>query len=112
MSILFSKIQKVVWNVRRLGADQRTFALHGSFLVLNRSVFDHIDNDLFDQNIFMNEEEIDIGKRMKSINIPLTYTNAICVNHKEDGDIGKTSVNSANMMKKSIQYVREKWSGM
>ena len=107
-SILFAKLQRV--KLLFTGSKKKVFSIHGSFLAIPRAVLEKVPV-LYDENLFLFEEEIDIAKLLKSKGIATYYTKAIRVNHKEDGDVSVSNLNNAKLMADSLNYVRNKWSG-
>lgn len=106
-SVIFSKISRLIFikNARKV---KRVFAIHGSFLVISKDVIEE-NFPLFDERIFMFEEEIDIAKHFREKHIPVYYTDHIYVFHKEDGDVNVSNINNAKIMFESCSYVYEKW---
>ncbi|ADY12207.1 glycosyltransferase family 2 protein [Sphaerochaeta globosa] len=85
----------------------KVFAVHGCFFVLTLKVVESIDQ-LFDENIFMFGEEVDLGYKLQELGIPVYFTKWISVFHKEDGSQKFSKLNSSSEMKKSNIYVYEK----
>ena len=62
------------------------YALHGSFMIFHKGVFQKLDS-LFDENIFLFCEEMVLAVKAKKNDIPMIYINNINVLHKEDGSM-------------------------
>lgn len=106
LSIVLAKLQRVKLLLN--SEKTKVFSVHGSFFAISKSVLDKI-NPVFDENIFLFEEEIDIAKLFKNRKIPVYYSSSINVNHKEDGDVSKANLNNQKQMAKSLNYVMKKW---
>lgn len=111
IGIICAKIQRwmVLCFIRNKAI--KVYAVHGSFFVIPQSVLEQIDT-VFDENIFMFNEELDLAERLKRKGIPIYYVPQIKVLHKEDGSIKLSNMNSKENMKISCEYVYNKhWKG-
>lgn len=107
LSIFISKIQRL--KIYYFGKDPaRVFAVHGSFFILYKEILEDIEK-VFDENIFMFTEEIDIANFFKLKGIPVFFTKHVEVIHEEDGDINMSSINTNHILAESSKYVYNKW---
>lgn len=89
-------------------SESEVYALHGSFFIIGNKVFDKLW-PLFDENIFLFEEEMVLGEKALRSNVKLIYTEKIVVNHKEDGSM-KFSTDSINEIeRKTNDYVYNRY---
>lgn len=106
-SVVIAKLQRNIFLLLNTKCS-KVFAIHGSFLVISSNVL-KIIGTLFDENIFMYGEEIDIAKVFKHKNIPVYFTSHINVTHKEDGDISISNLNHSSITRDSCNYIHNKW---
>lgn len=107
LSIFIAKIHRslVLCSLRK---NKRVFAVHGSFFLITADLLNRII-PVFDENIFMYGEELDIAKKFKLLGISTFFTKEISVIHKEDGDISISNINHSEISKKSCLYIYNKW---
>lgn len=86
----------------------KVFAVHGSFFVITADLLDKLI-PVFDENIFMYGEELDIAKKFKLLGISTYFTKEMCVIHKEDGDVSIANISHSETSKKSCVYIYNKW---
>lgn len=86
----------------------KVFAVHGSFFVITADLLDKVI-PVFDENIFMYGEELDIAKKFKLLGISTYFTKEMRVIHKEDGDVSIANINHSETSKKSCVYIYNKW---
>lgn len=107
LGVVLAKIARfIVVTFNKKGA-RRVYAVHGSFLVIPRSVLERTGL-IFDENLFMFCEELDLAARLKKIGIPTYYVPQIEVIHKEDGSIKLSDIDVKEKMKYACCYVHEK----
>jgi len=64
----------------------RVYALHGSFIIFNRNVFEKM-KIVFYEKMFLFSEEVYLAWNAKKLNLKLMVNNRINVLHKEDGSV-------------------------
>ena len=84
------------------------FQAHGSFVIFPKNTLYRLC-PVYDENIFLFSEEMDLGYRTKSLNIKSYYLPKIRVYHKEDGSVKLSNVNVYKEGKRSFVYVTDKW---
>ncbi len=108
LGLLINKIIKALTRVVFVYKDTiKVYQLHGSFIIIKRSVLE--DNmQLFDENMFLFAEESYLAIKMKQQNIKSIYDKRIVVKHKEDGSMKfRNDINEK--LKESNIYVYEKY---
>jgi GT2 family glycosyltransferase len=85
------------------------FECHGSFVIFTRSALEKM-MPVYDEDIFMFYEEMDLGFRTKNLGISSYYLPEISVHHKEDGSIKLSNLNVFKASQKSYLYVYRKWN--
>lgn len=84
------------------------FQAHGSFVVFNKQALDDLDA-VYDENIFMFCEELDLAHKAKVKEIKTVYSPDVYVYHKEDGSIKVSDINVFERERESFIYCYEKW---
>lgn len=107
VGVIWAKILRWMVVCFKRNKATKVYAVHGSFLVIPQSVLEQLDI-VFDENIFMFNEELDVAARLKIRGIPIYYVPQIEVLHKEDGSIKLSNLNSKEKMKISCEYVYNK----
>lgn len=85
------------------------FQAHGSFVIFPKAALDKL-LPVYDENIFLFSEEMDLGYKTAALGIKSYYLPRISVYHKEDGSINLSDVNVYEESKRSFLYVERKWS--
>ncbi|MBO4594315.1 MAG: glycosyltransferase family 2 protein [Clostridia bacterium] len=84
------------------------FQAHGSFVIFPKNTLDKL-LPVYDENVFLFSEEMDLGYKTKSLKIKSYYLPKIRVYHKEDGSVKLSDLNVYAESKKSLIYVMDKW---
>jgi len=108
ITIGIEKILKNFYKKFRNFDGKKIFAAHGSFLIFNRSAIDKL-LVVYDENIFLMCEELDLAMCAGEKNINIIYYPKIKVLHKEDGSIKMANLNIKKNLKESYIYYYEKW---
>lgn len=87
----------------------KIFQCHGSFVIFSKSVLEKLF-PVYDENIFMFCEEMDLGYKARKLGVNSYYFPRLSVYHKEDGSIKVSDLNVYNAMRKSNIYCTEKWN--
>lgn len=109
LGIIISKIVRVGFSFGITGRIKKVYAVHGSFLVMPKDTVQKL-GQVYDENIFMFCEELDLAARAKIEGIPTYYTTQIGVLHKEDGSIKLSNIKTRDEMRKSCEYVYSKYN--
>jgi GT2 family glycosyltransferase len=84
------------------------YGCHGSFVGFSRKGIDKL-SPVFDEQIFMFFEELDLAHKIDSLSIRCLFIPSIHVFHKEDGSIKLGNLNVSKITKKSVLYIYKKW---
>lgn len=84
------------------------FSAHGSFLILPKGVLNHLV-PLYDESMFLFNEEEHIGRLAASKCIKTYYAEDIKIYHKEDGSMKIANVNQMEQAGRSYKIYYEKW---
>jgi GT2 family glycosyltransferase len=107
-----SRVQKVLYlGVTHISRQKMVFpfALHGSFLAFTKATLDAL-NPVFDENIFLFSEELDLGNKAKCANVKMVLDRTSRVLHNEDGSMKyENDSYLGNVEKESFLYVYNKW---
>ncbi len=68
------------WRIKNEQYDNKNFFIPGAFMFMSRKAF--VDAGMFDENIFMYSEEIDLSNRMLMAGYDIQYRNDISFWHK------------------------------
>ncbi len=89
---------------------------HGSFIVFARLSLAKLWNGtdvnykgVFDENMFLFAEESVLAKRARRLGIPIYYGNFAICNHKEDGSMKLSMIDTSGELAKSNVYYYEKY---
>lgn len=107
----FNKILKMLYNSLYNIKNQKikqVYALHGSFLIINNSVFNK-EKTIFNENMFLFCEEDHLAKLAEYYDIKLYYNNFIKVIHKEDGSIDFMKNKENKLKNESYQELCSYW---
>lgn len=86
----------------------KVYSLHGSFMIFPERVVKTFFPIYFEK-MFMFTEEDYVAHRMKKNGIPMFYTKAVEVLHKEDGSVGISKIDTKGITKNSyISYYENK----
>lgn len=107
LGVAMSKISRLAVVFFHKKKPAKVYAVHGSFLVIPQAVLKQVGT-IFDENIFMFGEELDLAERLKKAGIPTYYVPRIKVLHKEDGSVKLSDFNLKEKMKVSCEYVYNK----
>ena len=86
------------------------YAPHGSFILFSRKAAELL-SPVFDEEVFLFAEEHLLAWRAAQRNIPIIYSPAISVLHKEDGSV-QLLTETNELMRKSNIYVYERTHGL
>lgn len=104
--IIANKIIKVFFKRNNV---QRTYMLHGSFLIIPKIVLNQM-GQIFDEQMFLfNEEDLLAYKCKYVYNIQQIYNPNIKVLHKEDGSINLANMKTFAYSKASYIYFFERY---
>lgn len=110
-------INKIIREIIVFLADFRTKAinvdsLHGSCMLIGAEGMSKliVDEDLYDDNMFLFSEEDEVGYKAKKYNIPLLYMPTLKILHKEDGSTSLIGEKVSEYEKQSYIYCYEKWN--
>jgi GT2 family glycosyltransferase len=83
---------------------QPIYAAHGSFMIFSRKFLD--DGGYFDENLFLNGEEISVAEICRSLRLPVVYDSTLSVQHYEHVTVGAHMTRSMfEIHRKSMRYV-------
>jgi GT2 family glycosyltransferase len=106
-----NKIDKTIFHIIlriRRATRQRMHAGLGGFLIFSCYAVNKLF-PIFDENIFLFCEEIDLANRAEKAGILMFYEGKIKVYHKEDGSMRLSNINQTNELGKAYVYCFEKW---
>ena len=91
---------------------KKIYMAHGSFLLINKKAIEKLKKlggfPIYDNNIFLFGEELDLAIKLKKFSMETTYINSISVLHKEDGSMKyRSDINEK--LKNSNIYIYEKY---
>ena len=101
------------WWYEKSGTKGRTYSVHGSCVIFGNSALEMLmdEGTVFDENIFMFCEEMDIARRCRQRGIKLYYVPKLRIRHFEDGSINMAKkFDEHSEERKSYLYCYEKWS--
>lgn len=105
--IVINKIERILLNLMPSNDKKQIYACHGSFFIINKNVFDKINN-LFYEEMFLFAEENYIARLFYNKKIKIFYLQNIMVTHIEDGSIGKKT-NTYGFRRESFIKYYEYW---
>lgn len=80
------------------------YAAHGAFMIFSRRFFEA--GGYFDENLFLNCEEISVAEICRSLRLPVVYDPTLSVQHYEHVTVGAHMTRSMfEIHKKSMRYV-------
>ena len=85
--IIFTKISKLLNSLKIAITGkkyEKVYAVHGSFIIFSKKILDKYEK-IFDENIFLFNEEVVLAIKMKNDSVDIFYVPKIKVYHKEDG---------------------------
>lgn len=77
------------------------YAPHGAFMIIPFTLIEQL-GDLFDEDMFLFNEEAYLARKLKSRQARVIYDNTLKIHHKEDGSIGDKGTAVANWIKESF----------
>jgi len=84
------------------------YAAHGAFMIFSRKFFDA--GGYFDENLFLNGEEISVAEICRSLRLPVVYDSTLSVQHYEHLTVGEHMTRSMfEIHKKAMRYVLSKY---
>ena len=101
------KIRRILFNCG-INKGKKIFQAHGSFVIFPIQTLEKL-MPVYDENIFLFCEEMDLAFKAKSNGIDTIYVPDIDIHHKEDGSMKLSNLNLYNEIKKSCLYCSEKW---
>lgn len=109
LGIVLNKINKIINNFKMKllkKTIKNVYSLHGSFMIFPYKILKKI-NVVFDEKMFLFNEEFELGRIMKLYNIKMQYNKKIVVFHKEDGSMDST-INQSLLSRESFLYYYSK----
>jgi len=102
-AILINKLNNLFHHIYSFGKDViKVEALHGSFIILPKKIFDK-GTKIFDEKIFLFTEEEQLADYATMLSMQLLYSKKLLVKHKEDGSFKSTSYNQRQLLFESYQ---------
>ena len=101
------------WWHEVCGVKGRTYSLHGSCIIIGRKALDILmsDGTVFDENMFMFCEEMDVARKARKYGVRLYYVPKLKIRHFEDGSINMAKkFDESSEERKSYLYCYDKWS--
>jgi len=95
------------------GGRGRTYSLHGCFFIFGKDALKVLMEDapIFDHNMFMFNEEMELARKARKHGIKLYYVPKLKIRHFEDGSINMAKkFDEHSEERKSYLYCYEKWS--
>lgn len=86
------------------------FASHGSFFIISKKAVESLGK-IFDDNMFLNFEELLLAHRLRSVGIRTALTKSIEITHFEDSSMDKSDLNNSqidSIARDSFLYYYEK----
>ena len=87
------------------------FSAHGAFLIIPKGVLEHLV-PLFDEKMFLFNEEEHLGRLAASKGIKTLYADDIKIYHKEDGSMKIANVNQVKQACQSYKVYYDRWIKM
>lgn len=87
---------------------KKVFAIHGSFVIFQKEVFEIIGLP-YDEKMFLFSEEACIAHKLKDVNIKTYYLPQCKVQHHEDGSTKGTNINVKAHASVSVVYYYENY---
>lgn len=106
--LAINKIRRLFFLAKKNNNRKIIFQAHGSFVIFTKGALEKLV-PVYDENIFLFCEEMDLAFKAKSNGIDTIYVPDIDVYHKEDGSMKLSNLNLYNEIKKSCIYCSEKW---
>lgn len=106
--LAINKINRLLFLLKKKNSGKRIFQAHGSFVIFSRSALEKL-MPVYDENIFLFCEEMDLAFKARANNVETIYIPEIDIYHKEDGSMKLTNLNIYNEEKKSCLYCSQKW---
>ena len=111
VGILLGKIERIILHIcTKKKMCKKVYSVHGSFVIFTKSVIEKA-SPIYDENIFMFGEELDIAEKLYKLGISTFFTKSSLVYHKEDGSINVSNISVKNEATKSCKYVYDKHWG-
>lgn len=108
INIIINKLFRILFNLFYKNKIKNIYAVHGSFLIYTRDVIKK-NKMLYDNNMFLYNEEAYIANKMRKNNINCIYYPLIRIFHKEDGSTGGKIKNINKITSDSYIYYYEKY---
>jgi len=106
-----NKINKVV-NLALMKLKSKNaaivYAVHGSFIILGFNALIKL-YPIFDENIFLFEEEMVLAEKARKANIKSLYCPQIVIHHKEDGSMAFLDRSISEVERKTNDYVYNRY---
>lgn len=106
--LAINKIRRLFFLAKKNNNRKIIFQAHGSFVIFTKGALEKLV-PVYDENIFLFCEEMDLAFKAKSNGIDTIYVPDIDIYHKEDGSMKLSNLNLYNEIKKSCIYCSEKW---
>jgi GT2 family glycosyltransferase len=87
---------------------KKIYAGHGSYLIFSQYSINKL-HPVFDENIFLFCEEIDLAKKAERNHINFIYIKEIIILHKEDSSMNLSNRNLNKIHRESYLYYYKKW---
>lgn len=105
--LAINKVNRLLFLTRN-NSGKKIFQAHGSFVIFSKAALDKLV-PVYDENIFLFCEEMDLAFKAKANGIDTIYIPEIDIYHKEDGSMKLSNLNLYNEIKKSCIYCSKKW---
>lgn len=108
INIIINKILRQLFLLFNKNKCKKIYAVHGSFVLFTRDVVLKL-NPIYDENMFLYNEEAYLAYRCRKEKIQVLYYPKIQVFHKEDGSTGGIPHNIDTLSSDSYIYYYEKY---
>lgn len=105
---IWSRLTKIFYYTIQ-NARPRIFAPHGAFILIPQNVLKRL-YPLFNEKMFLFNEEFHLGRLAANKGIEIVYTPEIVINHKEDGSVSLFKESIFNLTRHSFIKYYEYWN--
>lgn len=109
--LIFTKFSKLLNTFKMTitrKKSEKVYAIHGSFIIFSKKILEKYEK-IFDENIFLFNEEVVLAIKMKNDSVDIFYTPEIKIYHKEDGCMKFLNGSMYDEEVKSNTYVLKKY---
>lgn len=106
VNIIINKVYRELFLMLNRNKIKKVFAVHGAFVGFSKDVVEKL-YPVYDEKMFLYNEEAYLATRLKKENIICVYYPLISINHKEDGSTGGKVKNINAITTKSYIYYYE-----